>query len=244
MLPGGASEALLGCLVRACQPPVGDGRSRPLAISALRDAAAVAGLGRSALILALTHLGAGMEAAAEQLGMMLLVSECGGGGAGSSSSSSGGTAAGSGFGGGRGRGAAAGGGSAWFRGRAAAAASTGPLRERRHAVQAAARKLHFLTVWVNEQDEAVLLAVHAAAEGEWRHHSGALRGSGAAAGGGMVEGEDGKEAGDAEIGRVVGGMLPQPGFMGSGAGMGTGVGVAMGGLAGGGRGRPLIEELD
>ena len=51
----------------------------------------------------------------------------------------GGTAAGRGFGGGRGRGAAAGGGSAWFRGRAAAAASTGPLRERRHAVQAASR---------------------------------------------------------------------------------------------------------
>ena len=54
----------------------------------------------------------------------------------------------------------------------------------------------------------------------------------------MVEREDG----EAEIGRVVGGMLPQPGVLGAGTGMGMGVG--MGGLAGGGMGRPLIEELD
>ena len=42
------------------------------------------------------------------------------------------------------------------------------------AFKAAARKLLFLSCWVNEQDESVLGAVQAALEEEWRVHGATL----------------------------------------------------------------------
>ena len=84
----------------------------------------------------------------------------------------------------------------WSRGRAAAAASAQPIRERRAAVKAAARKLLFLCCWANEQDEAALEAVHGAVEAEWRQHQSTVPSAAASEGSG---GEGGGRAGVAGI---------------------------------------------
>ena len=78
-LPTLCSEAVLGCLCRACQPPVGEPSLRPQAVAVLWDVMALLRAGGSAVILAVTHLQSILEAAAEQL-KALEVAALGGGG--------------------------------------------------------------------------------------------------------------------------------------------------------------------
>eukprot|EP00955_Chlamydomonas_euryale_P116336 366410-Chlamydomonas_euryale.AAC.35 len=159
VLPTSAAEACMGFLTRSCEPPLGDHTCLRATVASLHDAAQLLSAGRSAVIVALTHLRALLDAAAAQLQArsMQAVEVMGQGTAASG-----------------GRHAACGASSPWVRGRAAASAKAQPLREQRRVLQAASKKLVFLASWANEQDEAALQAVQLGAEHEWRQHQAAI----------------------------------------------------------------------
>ncbi|GAX83028.1 hypothetical protein CEUSTIGMA_g10455.t1 [Chlamydomonas eustigma] len=140
--PTSSTEALVGCMTRACQPPIGDVNVRPLALAALGETYVLLLLHRNGILLALHHLRTVFEAAAVELEQVIMkqTSMPPLGNKGGSKSS------------------------LWCRGRTAMDARVAPVKAQKHAFQAAARKLLFLSAWCNEQDESVLRVMLDAAE--------------------------------------------------------------------------------
>lgn len=139
-LPQSASDALISCLDRSCRPPVGDIKSRGMALVALSDVPALLLLrsdsnlrgssGRSALILALYDASIIMQEAAELI--LLSADEEGS--------------------------------NAWVRGKGRGRSDAASRSKARKEIIAAGKKLMFLCSWVNEQDEISIVALGDEAE--------------------------------------------------------------------------------